>query len=250
MTQLPGRPHSIRTASLLAARPSPSQSTGARDLAGNLMVPVAWSFTTAAPGFQDVALSQTGLEEPTVLQFASDGRIFVSEKSGRIKVYDSIADATPTVVVDLRINVHNFWDRGMLGMVLHPNFPTVPYIYVLYAFDAVLPAIPAPRWGGTTTTADDCPANPGATTNGCVITGRLSRLELEQLLGNAARSSQRTGPGRRLVAAVSKPFAGQPRIRRRWCSLCERRRRREFQLCRLRAALRSGRQPALWRSLE
>ncbi len=151
--------------------------------AGNLMLPVNWSFTTAAPGFQDVTLAQVGLETPTVLQFASDGRIFVAEKSGRIKVYDSLADTTPTVVVDLRINVHNFWDRGMLGMALHPNFPTVPYVYVLYTFDAVLPAIPAPRWGGVDTTADVCPSVPGPTASGCVVTGRLSRLNLSGFSG-------------------------------------------------------------------
>ena len=56
------------------------------------------------------------------------------------------SDTTPTLVVDLRISVHNFWDRGMLGMALHPNFPATPYIYVLYAYDAV-PGGAAPRWG-------------------------------------------------------------------------------------------------------
>ena len=158
--------------------------SGVRDLAGNIMVPATWSFTTAAAvGFQDQTLPQTGLETPTVLQFASDGRLFVAEKSGRIKVFDSAADTTPTIVVDLRINVHNYWDRGMLGMALHPNFPSVPYIYVLYTFDAVLPGLPAPRWGTATTTVDSCPSPPGATDSGCVVTGRLSRLNITDFSG-------------------------------------------------------------------
>ena len=45
-------------------------------------------------------------------------------------------------------NVHNFWDRGLLGMALHPNFPTTPYVYVLYTYDHGSDRrAPPPRWG-------------------------------------------------------------------------------------------------------
>lgn len=145
--------------------------SGVRDLAGNVMVTASWSFTTGTAGFQDVVLPQTGLVDPTVIQFASDGRVFVAEKGGRVYVFDSLTDATPMLVLDLRTNVHNFWDRGLLGMALDPGFPASPYIYVLYAYDA-FPGGSAPQWG------DNCPTPPGATTNGCVVTGRLSRLDV------------------------------------------------------------------------
>jgi glucose/arabinose dehydrogenase len=155
----------------------------ARDLAGNQMAQVTWSFTTATPGFQDVLLPQSGLTNPVVMQFAIDGRIFVAEKSGRIFFYDNSSDTTPTLFADLTTNVHNYWDRGMLGMVLHPGFPTIPYVYLLYAFDAV-PGVPPPRWGTVGAVADPtCPTPPGATTNGCVITGRLSRLNVNDFTG-------------------------------------------------------------------
>ena len=49
-----------------------------------------------------------------------------------------------TLVIDLRTSVHNYWDRGMLGMALHPSFPGVPYVYVLYAYDAVPGGTPPP----------------------------------------------------------------------------------------------------------
>ena len=55
-----------------------------------------------------------------------DGRVFVAEKRGVIKVFDSLTDTTPTVFADLNVNVYNFWDRGLLGMALDPNFPTEP----------------------------------------------------------------------------------------------------------------------------
>jgi hypothetical protein len=105
----------------------------AQDAAGNVMTTATWAFTTGTTGFQDIVLPQTGLVDPTVIQFAADGKIFVAEKSGRIYAFDSLADTTPTLVIDLRTAVHNFWDRGMLGMALHPNYPSTPYIYVMYA---------------------------------------------------------------------------------------------------------------------
>ncbi len=55
-----------------------------------------------------------GLTNPANIEFAADGRVFVAEKSGVIKVFASITDTTPTVFSALTTNVHNFWDRGML----------------------------------------------------------------------------------------------------------------------------------------
>ena len=78
---------------------------------------------TLQPGFQQGAVF-TGLTQPTAVKFASDGRVFVAEKSGIIKIFDTLADTTPTVFADLRTNVHDYWDRGLLGLALAPNFPT------------------------------------------------------------------------------------------------------------------------------
>src|SRR5215213_4367142 len=109
------------------------------------------------------------LTKPTNVEFSKDGRIFVAEKSGKIKVFDNLKDTTPTTFANLSIKVHNYWDRGLLGLALDPNFPTNPYVYVLYTYDAPI-GDSAPRWG------DDCPTPPGPTTDGCVVSGRLSRL--------------------------------------------------------------------------
>jgi glucose/arabinose dehydrogenase len=86
------------------------------------------------PGFEESTVID-GLTNPTVVRFAADGRIFVAEKRGVIKVFDSLTDPTPDVFADLNVNVYNFWDRGLLGMALAPNFPTNPYVYVLYTYD-------------------------------------------------------------------------------------------------------------------
>ena len=92
---------------------------------------------TLPPGFQESTVF-SGLTNPTVVRFSPDGRVFVAEKSGLIKVFDGLADPTPTVFADLSTNVHNFWDRGLLGFALDPGFPATPYVYVLYAHDAAI----------------------------------------------------------------------------------------------------------------
>jgi glucose/arabinose dehydrogenase len=128
-------------------------------------------------GFQEV-VAFSGLTHPTQIELASDGRVFVAEKSGLIKVFDDLDDSTPTVFADLRTQVHNFWDRGLLGLELDPSFPTRPYVYALYTYDHELgSSSPAPRWGTPGATSDGCPNPPGATADGCVVSGRLSRLE-------------------------------------------------------------------------
>ncbi|MGH2635976.1 MAG: PQQ-dependent sugar dehydrogenase, partial [Actinomycetota bacterium] len=126
------------------------------------------------PGFQEEAVF-SGLVNPTVVRFSPDGRIFVAEKSGLVKVFDNQADTTPSTYADLRTKVHNFWDRGLLGMALDPQFPADPFVYVLYTHDAAIGAT-APRWGSPGATSDPCPNPPGANGDGCVVSGRLSRL--------------------------------------------------------------------------
>jgi glucose/arabinose dehydrogenase/PKD repeat protein len=135
--------------------------------------------STLPSGFRDsVVLS--GLVNPTVLQFAPDGRIFVGQKNGVIKVFQSLTDTNPVTFADLSAEVDDYWDRGLLGMALPPNFPTDPHVYVLYAYDAPIGGT-APVWN------DGCPTPPGATTDGCVVSGRVSRL---QISGNVMTGSE------------------------------------------------------------
>jgi glucose/arabinose dehydrogenase/chitodextrinase len=123
---------------------------------------------TLPDGFQEEIVF-SGLTQPVAVRFASDGRVFVAEKSGVIKVFDNLSDTTPTEFANLSTRVHNYWDRGLLGLALHPQFPSQPYVYALYSLDAAIGGTP-PRWN------DACPTPPGPTDDGCVIGARLSRL--------------------------------------------------------------------------
>src|ERR1044071_3288880 len=69
----------------------------------------------------------TGLLQPTAVRFAPDGRVFVAEKTGVIKVFANLTATTPTVFADLSANVYSGGESGLLGMTLDPNFPTMPY---------------------------------------------------------------------------------------------------------------------------
>lgn len=116
-------------------------------------------------GFEsEVVLS--GLVDPTSVEFAPDGRVFVAEKRGTVLVFDDLDDPTATVFADLTEQVNDFWDRGLLGLAIHPEFPAVPFVYVLYGVDAP-PGEEPPFW------FDGCGDPLG---EGCEIYGRLSRL--------------------------------------------------------------------------
>jgi glucose/arabinose dehydrogenase len=85
----------------------------------------------------------SGLLNPTALELPPDGRVFVAEKGGRINVFDSLPDTMPDLLADLLAYVYNFWNRGMLGFALDPEFTTGrPYVYVLYTLDAPIRGSP------------------------------------------------------------------------------------------------------------
>src|SRR3989454_3403701 len=136
-------------------------------------------------GFSDSVVF-TGLTNPTAVRFAADGRVFVAEKRGVIQVFDNLSDTSPTTFADFRTNTYNFWDRGLLGLALAPTFPTDPWVYALYTYDADIGGT-APKWGSAGADSDPCPTPPGATTDGCVTSGRLSRFQAN---GNTAGPEQ------------------------------------------------------------
>ncbi|MFK3983837.1 PQQ-dependent sugar dehydrogenase [Micromonospora sp. NPDC050397] len=146
-----------------------------RGLAGVLLLVATVAFTPVAamaalpPSFVD-QVAFAGLTQPTKVVFAPDGRVFVAEKRGLIKIFDTMTDTTPTIFADLRTNVYDYEDLGLVGMTLAPTFPTNPWVYVSYTYDAPIGGT-APRY------RDACPAP-----DTCVTSGRVSRLRAS---GNA-----------------------------------------------------------------
>ncbi|MDQ1480171.1 MAG: hypothetical protein QOI44_1032, partial [Actinomycetota bacterium] len=125
---------------------------------------------SAPPGFTDSTV-WAGLDLPTAIAFAADGRVFVAEKAGVIKVFASRSATQPTIFADLSAKVNSFSDRGLLGLATDPLLgqPGHDFVYVLYTNDAP-PGRAAPVWN------DACPSPPGGNTDGCVVTSVLSRI--------------------------------------------------------------------------
>ncbi len=136
-------------------------------------------------GFQDsVVFERSG--KPTAIRFAPDGRVFVAEKTGRILVYDDLEDESPNVFDDLRTEVYDNGDRGLLGLALDPEFPAQPYVYALYTYDHVLGEEgPPPQWGAPNDTGDFMPRSPESGADACLVSGRLVRYTAELTGGKA-----------------------------------------------------------------
>ncbi len=71
---------------------------------------------------------KTGLSFPMAFTFAADGRIFYGERmTGEIRILNTQA-GTDKLFVDVP-SLLTTGERGLLGLALHPNFPTTPYVY-------------------------------------------------------------------------------------------------------------------------
>ena len=126
------------------------------------------------PGFSATPVL-TGLSQPTSVRFApGGGPVFVTEKRGVVKAFDSLDDTTATTVIDLRTDTMNVSDRGLLGLAVDPGWPARPYVYLLYARDADIGGA-SPKYGTPGADNDAC----ADATAGCVVSGRLARLRLD-----------------------------------------------------------------------
>jgi glucose/arabinose dehydrogenase len=84
--------------------------------------------TTLPAGFAEVLIA-SGLAGPTAMELAPDGRLFVAEQGGNLRVVRN-GTLLPTPFVSL--NVNSAGERGLLGVALDPNFATNQFVYVYY----------------------------------------------------------------------------------------------------------------------
>ena len=78
-----------------------------------------------------VEIIAEGLQAPRSIDISKDGRIFVSEKRGSIRVVDNGTLLTEPVG---DIKAENIGDAGLLGLTLHPNFTQNHLFYVYYTY--------------------------------------------------------------------------------------------------------------------
>ena len=86
--------------------------------------------STSPTGTDAVQIIATNLQEPWGLAFG-DGKIFFTEKVGRVRVIDN-GNLLNESVADL--HVADVTDAGLLGITTHPDFLTNHFLYVYYTY--------------------------------------------------------------------------------------------------------------------
>jgi glucose/arabinose dehydrogenase len=89
--------------------------------------------TTMPPGFTE-HLVVRGLANPVDMEFAPDGRLFIAEQAGRVRVLRK--DGTLTTFLDIQAKVDHTDERGLLGIAFDPSFATNHFVYLDYTREA------------------------------------------------------------------------------------------------------------------
>ncbi len=77
----------------------------------------------------------SGLEAPVDIASAGDGRLFIVEQAGRIRIVQPDGTLEPTPFLDISEKVIDGEERGLLGLVFHPDYEQNGYFYVNYTRD-------------------------------------------------------------------------------------------------------------------
>jgi glucose/arabinose dehydrogenase len=94
-----------------------------------LLVALVWAINAATlpAGFTETQIS--GLPNPTAMEIAPDGRVFVCLQAGSLRV---IKNGTLLATPFVTLNVDPNGERGLLGIAFDPNFATNNFLYLYY----------------------------------------------------------------------------------------------------------------------
>jgi putative heme-binding domain-containing protein len=110
---------------LESLRPNRKLTPGER-LSGPLTIPRGFRSTRVA----------TGLTGSTALDVAPDGRVFVCEQTGALRLVQNDALLPEPF---LRLPVDSTWERGLIGVTVDPDFEANGYVYVCYVVSEPYP---------------------------------------------------------------------------------------------------------------
>jgi glucose/arabinose dehydrogenase len=107
---------------------------------------------TALAGPPTPQVVADNLQIPWALAFAPDGRLFFTERAGRLRVINAdgqvqdapvINLADPSVVPDghpVQGTITSGYEGGLMGLAVDPGFADNGYVYVYYTYGTVFPA--------------------------------------------------------------------------------------------------------------
>jgi len=93
-----------------------------------LLAICATQAATLPAGFSETRVA-TGLSSPTAMTVAPDGRLFVTQKGGALRVVKNNA-LLPAPFLTVSVNTSG--ERGLLGVAFDPDFLTNRFVYVYY----------------------------------------------------------------------------------------------------------------------
>jgi glucose/arabinose dehydrogenase len=97
-------------------------------IASVVFLPAGAKAATLPANFTETTFA-SGFSNPTAMTFAPDGRLFVCQQDGQLRVFKNGALlATPFV----SLTVDSNGERGLLGVAFDPNFATNSFVYLYY----------------------------------------------------------------------------------------------------------------------
>jgi glucose/arabinose dehydrogenase len=94
-----------------------------------LFICSGWAHAATVPqDFVDTRIV-SGLSNPTSMAFAPDGRLFVTQQGGDLRV---ISSNTLLATPFLHVNVDAQGERGLLGVAFDPDFAANRFVYIYY----------------------------------------------------------------------------------------------------------------------
>ena len=117
------------------------------------------------------------LTGPTDMEFAPDGRLFVAEEAGKVRILKP--DGTLAPFLDISSKVDITGERGLLGVAFDPNFATNHFVYLHYTRKATATIPVHNRVVRVTANADS------AVTGSEVVIFRLNNQSAVNHLGGA-----------------------------------------------------------------
>ncbi len=110
------------------------QAQDDRPIMGNLPVFPLETYHLNPPGVTVETVAE-GLDVVWSLQFAPDGRLFLTEKAGRVRIINPDGSLDPAPWVAVQNVTAEIRENGLNGLALHPDFPDEPWVYVMYTVE-------------------------------------------------------------------------------------------------------------------
>ncbi len=93
-----------------------------------LLAAGAASAATLPSGFSESVIA-SGISSATAMEFAPDGRLFVCQQSGQLRV---IKNGVLLAMPFLTVTPDSNGERGLLGVAFDPNFANNQWVYIYY----------------------------------------------------------------------------------------------------------------------